>query len=52
MLTARPQYVMTASVRFGSDELRVVVDVKIVEPVARWERGETIRHGGPPGAYP
>lgn len=45
------KYVMTASVRFGSDELRVVVDVKVIEPVARWERGETIRHGGPQGLY-
>ncbi|KZV89240.1 hypothetical protein EXIGLDRAFT_721563 [Exidia glandulosa HHB12029] len=45
---ATVKYVMTASVRFGGEELRVVVDVKIVEPVSRWERGETIRHGGPP----
>ncbi|EJD40190.1 hypothetical protein AURDEDRAFT_187120 [Auricularia subglabra TFB-10046 SS5] len=48
---ANVKYVMTASVRFGSDELRVVADIKLVEPVARWERGESIRHGGTP-SYP
>ncbi|KAH7098834.1 hypothetical protein BKA62DRAFT_711540 [Auriculariales sp. MPI-PUGE-AT-0066] len=39
------KYVITVSVRFGGEELRTAVDIKIVEPIARWERGEAIQHG-------
>jgi len=43
---ASVKYLITASVRFGGDELKVAADIKIVEPHAWWERGETVRHGG------